>query len=914
MVLNGMIANQTTFNTAFVSRTAAATSTAAIVSLINTAIASGASVNNVQALLNKLIEGIGTTGELDTAINDYASNNYVADGESRKEAIEALDVQLFSTQSDLEAAEAAIVIAQAYIATLLSDVNTINNLPSTFAGDKVFTDDVTVNGNMTVNGTTTTFNSTTVDSVDPNVTINKTGNDATSEGAGFTVDRTGTKGSLIYGTALTSKWALGELGSEAEVATVSHTQTFTNKTLTSPIVNGGTLNTVSLVTPNVDIITSTEQGATPATPAAGKRKLYPKADGFYQLDSTGLETKVGSGSGSGGATNLITDGDAEQGFASYVEGSYAAAARPSGTFTASAGTGALAISTTTTNPINTTKSFLITKSAGASRQGRAVERTIVLDREYQTKVLNMRIKFSVVSGTFVAGSSSTDSSMIWYIGEFNGTTWTYTEPSSFKALSNGTLVDYVDGTFQVKSDTTQIKLISYVAETANSAWALMCEYEISPSTYAQGTPSTNMVTHGVLNITSTGTSPTKGATSVDRLQYKRIADAYYYEMQYAHSTAGAAGTGEYLLNLPFSIDLVKHPIGTKIGTLNITAVPSVNYSFVGYFLVFSATQLKMAAMYNNSANAQSVYTNIQSVFGEFSLANYSLSGSVLLSSAGLESVTRMSDGYEGRSINFMGYVSTNQILAATVTNLPLTARRDNTGSWSGSTFIVPSAGDYLAGAFLTYTTASSADLAIYKNGVIFKRLCAGVTYSAGQFAIGNSTLEDLKAGDVLSIRSANFGVTVAADASGFVSITKILGPQTISAGSKEVVAAVNNSGQSFTSLTTLTGWTVEQNTHGLFNPTTGVWTCTQAGPVSLSAMITMSTPTSGDVQVDIWKNAAMVRQYLRPFHVAGSNLHTATLVYETSCIAGDTLYLRAAASSATALSANNRCSLNITRG
>lgn len=95
----------------------------------------------------------------------------------------------------------------------------------------VVTTTATINGDLTVNGTTTTINSATVDSVDPNITINKTGNDLSSEGAGLTIDRTGTKGSLVYANALASKFKIGDLASEAEVVTVSHTQTLTNKTI-----------------------------------------------------------------------------------------------------------------------------------------------------------------------------------------------------------------------------------------------------------------------------------------------------------------------------------------------------------------------------------------------------------------------------------------------------------------------------------------------------------------------------------------------------------------------------------------------------------------------------------------------------------------------------------------------------------
>jgi len=37
-------------------------------------------------------------------------------------------------------------------------------------------------------------------------------------------------------------------------------------------------------------VIAVEQGSTPATPAAGRRKIYPKADGWYDLDDAGVET------------------------------------------------------------------------------------------------------------------------------------------------------------------------------------------------------------------------------------------------------------------------------------------------------------------------------------------------------------------------------------------------------------------------------------------------------------------------------------------------------------------------------------------------------------------------------------------------------------------------------------------------
>lgn len=64
------------------------------VSLQNNDVASGSHVTNLQKAINKIYEGLGTTGESDTAINDYDSNNYITDGDDRKQAIEKLDAQV----------------------------------------------------------------------------------------------------------------------------------------------------------------------------------------------------------------------------------------------------------------------------------------------------------------------------------------------------------------------------------------------------------------------------------------------------------------------------------------------------------------------------------------------------------------------------------------------------------------------------------------------------------------------------------------------------------------------------------------------------------------------------------------------------------------------------------------------------
>jgi hypothetical protein len=94
--------------------------------------------------------------------------------------------------------------------------------------------DLTIDGDLTVNGTTTSVNTDTLDVEDANVTVNKGGTQASadSQDAGITVEMSdATDAQIGYDSTMTSKFKAGELGSESEIATISHSQSLTNKTI-----------------------------------------------------------------------------------------------------------------------------------------------------------------------------------------------------------------------------------------------------------------------------------------------------------------------------------------------------------------------------------------------------------------------------------------------------------------------------------------------------------------------------------------------------------------------------------------------------------------------------------------------------------------------------------------------------------
>ncbi len=156
-------------------------------------------------------------------------------------------------------------------------------------GDAAITGGLTVTGDLTVNGTTTTLNTATVESEDNNILLNKGGNDASAEGGGIDVKRNSDNGALRFDSTLTSKWKLGLASAMYEVLITGLAQTITGvKTFMTELVG--------------------QEISTPTTPASGYRKIYPKSDGWYDLDDAGNETQLGGGESLGYTTTATAAG------------------------------------------------------------------------------------------------------------------------------------------------------------------------------------------------------------------------------------------------------------------------------------------------------------------------------------------------------------------------------------------------------------------------------------------------------------------------------------------------------------------------------------------------------------------------------------------------------------------------------
>lgn len=93
-VANGQKANSTTFNDAFMSKSANSTTTGVMDFNNSSDPDSGARITNVQQAVNEIFDAVGMSGIDDATRKDYSTNNFVSDGDSHKTAIGKLDTAI----------------------------------------------------------------------------------------------------------------------------------------------------------------------------------------------------------------------------------------------------------------------------------------------------------------------------------------------------------------------------------------------------------------------------------------------------------------------------------------------------------------------------------------------------------------------------------------------------------------------------------------------------------------------------------------------------------------------------------------------------------------------------------------------------------------------------------------------------
>lgn len=573
------------------------------------------------------------------------------------------------------------------------------------------------------------------------------------------------------------------------------------------------------------------------------------------------------GSTGGGALNFLTNPDADNGTVGWTVDSFAAASRPAGALTGVA-TG-VTFTASSTVPLAGSNSFILDKDA-VSRQGRVVYTGITITPAYFAKVLQITADYLVNSGTFVAGSSTADSDVIFYLQNISD--GTFIEPSSFKLLSNSTTIaDRFSATFQTAAAATSYRLLLFVATNSASSYSLKFDnISVSPSVYVYGTPVTDWQSYTPTGSWTTNTTYTG--------KYRRVGDSI--EVDTTATLAGAPNSATFSVNLPSGF------------TIDTTKLNNIDNIALGYGISLDAgvNSFSLIANYNTTTSVKATTTNASGTFSTNADVTqavpftYGASDRVQISFRvpilGLSSSVQMSDQTDTRVVSLNASVATGTLSGAFNVIKFTTIGKDTNGSYSAATglwtCIVP--GDYLISSSVEIVGTGVANAT---EGIRIKKGAGAVAANILTIATVNTAMAysasagvTLVAGDAVSVESItnrispSFPVT---NTNSNFSVSRISGPSAIAASESVNAGYITLSSTTLTSGTALRFTSKQFDSHGSYNTATGEYVPNIGGKFR----VTMGTSyiTAGVLNLDI-KVAGVVRltsfHQLQTFRTSGS--------------------------------------------
>jgi hypothetical protein len=566
--------------------------------------------------------------------------------------------------------------------------------------------------------------------------------------------------------------------------------------------------------------------------------------------------------------NYITNPGAEVdvvGWAAYADAAQSTPVDGTG------GSPTVTITRTTSSPLRGSGSFLITKDA-ANRQGQGVSFDLTLDSADTTKVMSISMDYTIASGTYSPGTSTTDSDVVCYI--YDVTNSALIQPTPFKL--DGAVVGQsytFRATFQATTSTSY-RLIFHCATTSASAYTIKYDnVVVGPQVSSFAASNNDWVSY---------TPSTQGFGTPTSANYfwRRDGDSAQFMISF---TSGTTTATEARINLPSGIVFDSNlPAALSIGSIASNESANFNYQLIaepsGTYFTFA--RMTTAGAWPTKMNGNGMLTTGSKISVT----------TVPVKIAGWSSSLQVSDQADGRVVA----AHANGTPATATTGNPIifpTSAFDTHGAYSTSTgrYTVPLAGYYRVTVFVNATNTSES-YSIYKNASAGDRIA--ISQAAGIGA--GSNVVSCVAGDILDVRPINAG-SGGMGGGGSISFERISG-NAVPFAQESVNARYYASATSISgSLATISWTTKDFDSH--VGMSSGTYTVPTSGKYQINSAILLSGTfaLNNTCVMEIQKNSTVVSRSTE--YAGGAITQFKNYISDTiSCVAGDTLRIQISSS------------------